>query len=100
MYKFKETKTAFKDWDKLRSMSKAIREKFKISIVDILENPRNLDATGNPKELKHRMYETYSRRLSAKDHIVFEIHPGADYDMPEEAEIVVFLQYLGHYEDK
>jgi Txe/YoeB family toxin of Txe-Axe toxin-antitoxin module len=81
-------------------MPKATRAKFKYLFLDILENPRNLDTTGNPEELKYRTCETFSRKLTAKDRIVFELRPGTDYDMPEETEIVVFLQYLGHYKDK
>ena len=44
--------------------------------------------------------KTFSRELTAKDRIVYGIEPGEDYNMPEEVEIVVFYQYLGHYEDK
>jgi toxin YoeB len=100
MYKFKESKTAIKDWQRLKSMPKATKEKFKYLFVDILENPRNLDTVGNPEELKHRRYETYSRELNKKDRIVYEMRKGSEFDMPEEDEIVAFLQYLGHYEDR
>ena len=81
-------------------MSKSAKDKFKYFIVDILENPRNLNTVGKPEELKHKDTETWSRRLSYNDRIVYEIKPGIDYNMPEETEIVIFLQYLGHYEDK
>jgi hypothetical protein len=37
MYKFKETKQAMKDWNKLKSMSKAIKGKYKELILDILK---------------------------------------------------------------
>jgi Txe/YoeB family toxin of Txe-Axe toxin-antitoxin module len=42
----------------------------------------------------------WSRKLSKKDRIVYGIEPGVNYDMPEEPEIIVFYQYLGHYADK
>jgi len=42
----------------------------------------------------------WSRELIKKDSIVYGIEPGEEYNFPEEAEIVVFYQYLGHYEDK
>ena len=81
-------------------MSKSVRDKFKYFFVDILEFPQSLDAVGKTEKLKHKEFPTFSRELTKKDRIVYEIKPGMDYNMPEEAEIVVFLQYLGHYEDK
>ena len=41
-----------------------------------------------------------STQNAAKDRIVYGIELGANYDMPEEPEIIVFYQYLGHYADK
>ena len=83
-----------------KSYPKAIRSKLEYFIKDILDAPRNLEAIGKPEELKHKNIPTFSRRLTDNDRIVYEIRPGVEYDMPEEEEIVVFLQYLGHYEDK
>jgi toxin YoeB len=100
MYKYKETKNALKDWEKLQSMPKSVKDKYKYLWVDILENPRNLDTVGNPEQLKHTKVEMWSRELTQKDRIVYGIEPGADYNMPEDPEIVVFYQYLGHYQDK
>ena len=100
MYKHKETKQALNDWKKIKSMSKATKDKFKYFFVDILDEPRNLNTVGNPEELKYRKTETWSRELTKKDRIVYGIEPGIKYNMPEEDEIVVFYQYLGHYDDK
>jgi len=100
MYKIQETKTALKDWKKIQSMSKFVKDKFKYFVVDILENPRNLNTVGNPEQLKHRKIETWSRELTKKDRIVYGIEQGNKYGMPAENEIVVFYQYLGHYLDK
>jgi len=100
MYKFKETKNALKDWEKIKSMSKSVKAKFKYFIVDILENPRNLNTVGNPEQLKYTEKETWSRELTKKDRIVYCIENGFDYNMPEENEIIVFYQYLGHFQDK
>ena len=100
MYEFIESKNALNDWKKIKSMSKAIKDKFNYFFVDILEYPQNLNTVGKPEELKYQEFPTFSRRLTEKDRIVFEIRAGADFGMPEEEEIVVFLQYLGHYEDK
>jgi toxin YoeB len=100
MYKFQETKTALKDWKKIQSMSKSVKDKFKYFVVDILENPRNLTTVGKPEQLKHAKIETWSRELTKKDRIVYGIEQGSKYNMPEENEVVVFYQYLGHYSDK
>ena len=81
-------------------MPKAVKDKFKYLFVDILECPQNLDTVGNPEQLKHKNFPTFSRELTKKDRIVFEIRDGVSFDMPDEKEIVVFLQYLGHYNDK
>jgi hypothetical protein len=43
MYKHLETKNALKDWGKIQSMSKSVKDKFKYFVVDILDNPRNLN---------------------------------------------------------
>ena len=100
MFKYKETKNALKDWENIKSMPKSVKEKFKYFIVDILDNPRNMNTVGNPEQLKHKETETWSRELNKKDRIVYGIEPGSLYNMPEENEIVVFYQYLGHYMDK
>jgi Txe/YoeB family toxin of toxin-antitoxin system len=100
MYKYKETKDALKDWEKIKSMTKSVKDKFKYFLVDILDNPRNLNTVGSPEPLKHSEIELWSRELTKKDRIVYGIEPGVNYSMPEEPEIVVFYQYLGHYLDK
>jgi Txe/YoeB family toxin of Txe-Axe toxin-antitoxin module len=100
MYRSWETNHASKDWEKIKSMPKSVKDKYKYLLVDILENPRNLDTVGNPEQLKHTKTEKWSRKQKKKDRIVYSMEPGADYNMPEEPEIVVFYQYLGHYQDK
>jgi toxin YoeB len=100
-YKFHETKTALSDKKLiLKSYPKSIQSKLFYLVNDILYNPRNLDSVGKPEELKHQKIPTFSRELTQKDRILYEIKPGMDYGMPEEKEIVVFLHYLGHYLDK
>ena len=96
-----EKKTAKKD--KLligKSYPKSFQSKFKYFVLDILDNPRNLDTIGSPEQLKYSSVEKWSRELTKKDRVVYGIEPGIKYDMPEEDEIIVFYQYLGHYEDK
>ena len=98
---YTEKKTAIKERLLIRkSYPKAIQSKLEYLVNDILENPREKDTIGNPEELKHSELEVWSRELSKKDRIVYGIEPGVNYNMPKEAEIIVFYQYLGHYEDK
>jgi len=99
-YKYHEAKTALSDKKLiLKSYPKGTQEKLLHFIKDILNAPRNLISAGKPEELKHKNIPTFSRRLTDNDRIVYEIRQGIDYNMPDEEEIVVFLQYLGHYED-
>ena len=100
MYKYRETKDAIRDWENIKSMPKSVKDKFKYFIVDILDNPRNLNTVGSPEQLKHSEIEMWSRELTKKDRIVYGIEPGVHYKMPEDPEIIVFYQYLGHYIDK
>jgi toxin YoeB len=84
----------------LKSHPKATQSKLLYLVNDILEEPRNVDAVGNPEQIKHTKVEMWSRELTKKDRIVYGIEQGSLYNMPEENEIVVFYQYLGHYCDK
>ena len=84
----------------LKSYPKSIQNKLFRLVNDILENPRNKVAIGKPEELKYTETEKWSRELTKKDRIVYSIEPGVRYNMPNDDEIVVFHQYLGHYDDK
>ncbi|GHU81062.1 hypothetical protein FACS1894145_7990 [Bacteroidia bacterium] len=98
---YSEKKTAITDRLLIRkSYPKTTQSKLLYLVNDILENPRNKVAVGNPEELKYTEKEMWSRELTKKDRIVYGIEPGAEYNMPEQPEIVVFYQYLGHYTDK
>ena len=59
-----------------KSMPKAIQEKLKYLVGDIIADPREKNALGNPEELKHHTKETWSRELTKKDRIVYGIEPG------------------------
>ena len=99
--KYSEKKTAINDRLLIRkSHPKAIQSKLEYFVKDILDAPRNLNTVGNPEKLKHKGFPAFSRELTTKDRIVYSIEPGENYNMPEEEEIVVFYQYLGHYSDK
>ena len=99
--KYVEMREALRDKKQIKkSCSKSIQSKLEYFVNDILDNPRNLNTVGNPEELKHSEDEMWSRELTKKDRIVYGIEPGTNYNMPEEPEIIVFYQYLGHYRDK
>jgi toxin YoeB len=101
VYSYIETKEALNNKKLiLKSYPKGAQSKLFYLVADILDNPRDLDTIGNPEQLKHAETELWSRELTKKDRIVYGIEQGADYDMPEGQEIVVFYQYLGHYSDK
>ncbi len=98
--KYIETRTTLKDKQKIKSMSKAIKKRLEDLVISILDNPRDLNDIGEPEQLKHANVELWSRKLTKKDRIVYGIEKGSDYDIPDENEIIVFYQYLGHYLDK
>ena len=99
--KYIETKEAIKHRNLIfKSSPKLMQSKLKSLVEDVIKKPRNKETIGNPEELKHQNKEIWSRELTKKDRIVYGIEQGAEYDMPEEAEIIVFYQYLGHYDDK
>jgi toxin YoeB len=96
-----ELKRATKDRQLIRkSYPRTMQAKLSYFVNDILDAPRNKNTVGSPEELKHYNIEMWSRELTQKDRIVYGIEPGSRYDMPEEDEIIVFYQYLGHYADK
>jgi Txe/YoeB family toxin of Txe-Axe toxin-antitoxin module len=101
MYKFTEMKETLKDKKNIiKSLPNATQRKLLYLVNDILDEPRNFDAIGNPEQLKHTEKEMWSHELTKKDRIVYGIEPGKDYNMPEENEIVVFYQYLAHFRGK
>ena len=60
-------------------MPQSVKDKFKYLLIDILDNPRNLNTIGNPEQLKHSEIEIWSRELTKKDRIVYGIETGATY---------------------
>ena len=100
-YRYIELKKSLKDKELIfKSFPKVTQYKLRYFVCEIIDNPRDKHALGSPEKLKHSEKELWSRELTKKDRIVYGIENGADYGMPEEDEIVVFYQYLGHYNDK
>ena len=81
---------AMADFEKIKKSGDQARLKKLRSILEELrEHP--LTGIGNPERLRYKA-DTYSRRLSGKDRIVYSVHD----DIVE----VNILQMLGHYSDK
>lgn len=81
---------ALQDLEKLKRSGDVARlKKASLILKELTEHP--LTGTGNPEKLKY-LENTYSRRISQKDRIVYSIH--------ENIVQVNILQMLGHYNDK
>ena len=100
MYRYIELAKALSNKRSVKSYPKGIQTKLFRLVNDILINPRNRFAIGKPEELKHTEIEMWSRELTKKDRIVYSIEPGMQHNMPDDDEIVIFHQYLGHYDDQ
>ena len=81
---------ALEDFKKIKKSGDQARlKKLRTILEELREHP--LTGIGNPEQLKYKP-NTYSRRLTGKDRIVYSIHD----DVVE----VNILQMLGHYDDK
>ena len=81
---------AMEDFNRIKKSGDQARlKKLRTILEELREHP--LTGIGTPERLRHRI-DTYSRRLTGKDRIVYTVH-----DMVVEVNI---LQMLGHYEDK
>lgn len=72
------------------SGDKALYKKLEKLIAELFTHPTS--GTGKPEQLKHFSTPTWSRRLSAKHRLIYEIH--------EEKVVVLLLSAYGHYLDK
>lgn len=64
--------------------------KYKKIVEELFEHPKT--GTGHPEALKGCDGVTWSRRISAHDRIVYDIH--------EDIVTVIVLEVEGHYKDK
>jgi len=97
---FESTKAICEARTILKSYPKGVQNKLFRLVNDILTNPRSKVAIGKPEELKYTDTEKWSRELTEKDRIVYSIEPAIHYNLPNDEEVVIFHQYLGHYDDK
>lgn len=81
---------ALEDFEKIKKSGDQARlKKLRTILEELQEHP--LTGIGNPERLRYKE-NTYSRRLTGKDRIVYSIH--------ENVVQVNILQMLGHYDDK
>jgi len=59
-------------------------------ILEVRGHPRH--GIGHPKPIRHKIVETWARKVNDGDRFVYEIH--------EEDRLVFVTQVLGHYEDR
>ena len=90
-YKVVLTDDASKDIKKLeKSGDKKSLKKLLLLLDELEEHPNK--GTGKPEQLKHYDVPTWSRRISAKHRLVYQIE--------ETVVTVLVLAAWGHYDDK
>lgn len=89
-YSLRFAPRALEDLEKIKKSGDQGRiKKLRLILDELMEHP--LTGIGNPERLKYRP-NSYSRRLSNKDRVVYTIY--------ENIVEVNILQMLGHYSDK
>lgn len=72
-----------------RSEPQSFRKLSKL-ITELYDHPTT--GTGHPEQIKGRDVPTWSRRISKKHRLVYEIH--------DQQVLVLIISTYGHYEDK
>ncbi len=90
MYELKFAPGALKDIAKLKKSEPACFRKLGILLDELKEHPTM--GTGHPEPLKGTSGNTWSRKISAKHRLVYEV-------MVDEVIVFVLTTY-GHYNDK
>lgn len=90
-YKIELKPTAEKDLSKHKKAGNLANLKKIKSIFQDLEN-HPFEGVGNPEPLKHELSGLWSRRINAKDRIIYEVE--------EQLVTVYVLSAMGHYTDK
>ena len=73
-----------------KSGDKKALKKLHLLIAELKEHPQT--GTGKPEQLKHYKIPTWSRRISDKHRLIYQIH--------ENIVTVLIIAAFGHYEDK
>ena len=90
MYTIRYTEQATKHLLRLRASEPKAYAKVQVLLTELAEHPRT--GTGHPEPLRGDKGGSWSRRISKKHRLVYEIH--------EKEVIVLILTAYGHYDDK
>ncbi len=89
-YSIDFSKKAQKVIEKWRRSNPSSYKKLVVILNEIAEHPR--EGIGHPEPLRSGSGITYSRRISAHDRIIYDIH--------DEEITVLVIKVEGHYDDK
>jgi len=89
-YEIKFTKEADKMIEKYKKSNPNAYKKLSRLLLDLIKNPR--EGIGHPEPLIKGNSVTYSRRISGKDRLI--------YDVYDDLIVVLVLSVEGHYRDK
>lgn len=89
-YSIQYYRQALIDADKLKREEPKAYEKLKKLEIELMEHPRT--GTGHPEQLSGDRAGQWSRRITKKHRLVYEIH--------DQQVIVIVLTAYGHYDDK
>lgn len=91
IYSLNITPRANRDIEALKKAGdKATIKKIEVLLAELLEHPYT--GTGKPEELKDNLSGLWSRRINAKDRLVYKVE--------DEIITVTIVQARGHYSDK
>lgn len=91
LFTIKTSKSAIEDFEKIKKSGlPSVRKKLARILEELEKDPTK--GIGSPEQLKGTEGIVYSRELTKKDRIVYEIY--------EEEKTIVISQFLGHYSDK
>lgn len=91
IYSLNITPRANRDIEALKKAGdKATIKKIEVLLAELLEHPYT--GTGKPEELKDNLSGLWSRRINAKDRLVYKVE--------DEIITVTVVQARGHYSDK
>lgn len=90
MYTLEFTEQAIDDLSLLKRSEPPAYKKAQKLLTELMEHPRT--GTGKPEMKKYNLAGLYSRRISQKHRLVYQIR--------DEAVIILVVTAAGHYNDK
>lgn len=90
IYKIEFVKTVTKTVAKYKKSNPVLYKKLVNLLDELMEHPRT--GTGHPEPLKSGQSITYSRRITARDRMIYDIY--------DDTVTVLIIEIEGHYSDK